>query len=50
MRICTVSPVTQATQLIRRRLTVFSQLLVFGEVDDQSDDDGDQDPCRERRW
>ena len=40
----------QATQLIQRRLTVFSQLLVFGEVDDQSDDDGDQDPCRERRW
>ncbi len=44
----------QATQLIQRRLTVFSQLLVFGEVDDHSDDatddDGDQDPCRERRW
>ena len=40
----------QATQLIQRRLTVFSQLLVLGEADDHSDDDGDQDPCRERRW
>lgn len=44
-----------ATQLLQRRLTVFSQLLVFGEADDHSDDDksnddGDQDPCRERRW
>ena len=40
----------QATQLIQRRLTVFSELLVFGETDDQTDEDVDQDPCRERGW
>ena len=46
----------QATQLLQRRLTVFSQLLVLGEAhddDDSDDDDSDDDdpgPCRERRW
>ena len=39
----------QATQLIERRLSAFSQLLVLGEADDQTDD-AEPDPCRERRW
>lgn len=39
----------QATQLIGRRLSVFSQLLILGEADDQTDD-ADHDPCRERGW
>ena len=44
----------QATQLLQRRLTVFSQLLVFGEADDHNeaddDSDDDRDPVRGRRW
>lgn len=40
----------QASQLIQRRLTAFSHLLVFGEADPDDQPDDEQDQSREVSW